>query len=519
MKRFSRRRLALRPLVAGVGLALGAGGCAASPLVAEHGVPPWEPPIPWTNTAAAPAKPERPVAIPKATADAGGSGFASEVEATVATVQPATLRAPVPEPAPVATPVPPPTIPPTEPVASPLLSAAVAAPAPKDANIKLRGRIEADAIGVTQSEKSKLLYGNFENAVGFRRARIGAEGTVNDNTRWVGEFDFAGGLVNFKDMFIAVNHLPFNGEVRVGHIAEPFSLEGQTRSVWFPFTERSPQFSLDPARNWGVGVYTHTDDERWVFQVGGFKSGTSNNTGDDIGDGNDMAYDARVVWIPWYDDDGDRWRLLHIGGAISQRYAKNSTVTFNQGPQSNLLQSGTDNPVIPFLPKISIPATQNQLFNLQSALVLGPLSFQAEWSATRVDQIGGGPVNFQGAYVLASYFITGEHRNYNREFGTFWEPTVHSPFACMDGTGGIRGTGAWELTARLAYINYDSPNLAPGPNGLPIGNKLSTVTVGVNWYLNDNARLMFDFVHAVPVDPTFGSTTADLFTVRTAIFW
>ena len=362
-------------------------------------------------------------------------------------------------------------VPPTPAIPESAVGLPITPPAPgpaKDVTFNVRGRVQADSISVTQSAKDKLLYGNFDNAVGFRRARIGAEGTANENTRWVAEWDFASGSINFKDMFVAINHLPFLGEVRVGRFFEPFSLEAATSTNLFPLVERSSQFALDPARNWGVAIFSHTEDQKWIIQAGAFKSGSNHDTGGDIGDGNDMAYDARVVWLPWFDDGEDSFRLWHIGGAVSQRYAKDDMVTYNQGPQSNLLSSGDDQPFIPFVPTISIPATQNQLFNVQTVLALGPLSFQAEWSATHVDQIGGGPVNFQGAYVLASYFLTGEHRNYNRDFGTFLPPTVRQPFACVDGAGGIRGPGAWELVARLAYVNFDSPNLRPAPMGYPL---------------------------------------------------
>src|SRR5262249_2151671 len=152
-------------------------------------------------------------------------------------------------------------------------------------------------------------------------------------------------------------------------------------------------------RNWGVAVYSYTDNQRLFIQAGAFKSGTD-NTGTDIGDGNDLAYTARVVGLPWYEESDDSFRLLHVGGAASQRYAKDNTVTFNQGPQSSLLQSGSDNPRTPYVPSVLIPANQYQLYNLQSALVLGPLSFQAEWTGTRVEQIGGGPVNLHGGYVF-----------------------------------------------------------------------------------------------------------------------
>lgn len=386
-------------------------------------------------------------------------------------------------------------------------------------SIRLRGRIEADAIFANQDPKDKLLFGNFENAVGLRRARLGAEGEASEQTRWVAEVDFAGENYALKDVFIAINKLPIVREIRVGHQSEPFSLEGLTRSVWFPFTERSPAFTFDPARNWGVSIYSHDDDQRIFFQAGVFRSGTDNNTGNDIGDGNDMAYTGRLVFLPIYDDSEDSLYLLHVGGAASQRYPKNSTVTFNQGPQSSLLQT-SDNPRIPFEPTISIPATQYQLYNLQAALVLGPLSFQAEWNATNVTQIGGGPVFLQGAYIFASLFLTGEHREYNREFGTFWQPRVDDPFMCNEDSKSIgSGPGAWELTARWAWLDFDSPNLAPQPNGLKVGNRVTTWTFGINWYLNDNVRVMLNYVHAIPIDPNFGPSTADSFTIRTAIFW
>lgn len=455
----------------------------------------------------------RPISSPLPTTIVEGSQFAADATARPASVTTVAWAEPAPTPTPTA----------TVGKASPPIEGMVVdtPPPPKESGLDfhVRGRIEAEAISVKQDQKNKDIYGEYQNSVGFRRARIGAEGSFNDQTRWVAEWDFASGDIKFKDMFVAIDKLPILREVRIGNFAEPYSLEGQTRSVWFPFTERSQAFSLDPARNWGVGVYSHTDDKQLVIQLAAVRSGTDSNNGEDSGNQNDWAFDARVVWVPWYNDAEDSFGLLHIGGAISQRNAKNDTVSFNQGPQATLLQSGTDRAVPPFTPEITMKANQNQLYNLQSALVLGPLSFQAEWNATQVEQLKGGNVFFHGGYILASYFLTGEHRNYNRDFGTFWEPTVHSPFVCADGNGGIHGPGAWELAARLAWMNYDNSNLPLGSNGLPQGSKQTTFTLGVNWYLNDNTRLMVDYVHAIPVDPTFGSSNADTFTIRTAMFW
>lgn len=384
--------------------------------------------------------------------------------------------------------------------------------------IELRGRINADAVGVTQSQKDKDILGNIQNAVGFQRARLGAQGSVGEQVRWISEFDFAGGNISFKDVWVGLSDLPVVRRVRVGHQVEPFSLEGYTSSNYFPFVERSPIDSLDPARNWGVLLLSYTENQRATLMLGAFKSGTSNNTGDDIGDGNDMAYDIRVTGLPWYDADTDNYRVMHVGGAFSQRFPKNDEVKFNQGPQSSLL-SPSDNPGSPFIPTITVPASQYQLYNLDWALVLGPLSFQAEWSAAEIDQIGGGPVFLNGCYGFVSYFLTGEHRQYLPRDGTFGMTRVRRPFICMDGKEQVgHGPGAWELVARFAYANFASSNIPP-QNGLKVGDKDAEFTIGMNWYLNDYCRLMFNYVHAVPVDPNFGPSYGSGYFVRSAIFW
>lgn len=384
---------------------------------------------------------------------------------------------------------------------------------------EIRGRIHADSIFVSQSERDKAIIGNVQNATGFRRARLGAQGTVGEQVDWVSEFDFAGGNVSFKDIFVDVTELPLIDRIRLGHMNEPFSLEGLTSSNHFTFVERSPIMALDPARNWGLAFFSHTASERATLAFGAFRSGTSNNTGNDISDQNDWAYTARVTGLPWYREEADGRYLVHLGAAFSQRFPHDNTVVISQGPQSNLL-TVSDNPASPFVPKLSIPASQNQLYNLEFAWLVGSFSLQVEWTGSNVDQIGGPPVFLYGSYVLASWFLTGENREYVTRDGFFGKTIVRSPFLCLRGKPPRgRGPGAWELTARAAYANFSSPNLPLGSDGQQVGNRESEFSLGVNWYLNDNARIMFNYVHAVPVVPTLGPSFADEFVVRTAIFW
>ncbi len=231
-----------------------------------------------------------------------------------------------------------------------------------------------------------------------------------------------------------------------------------------------------------------------------------------------MAYDFRCTCLPWYDSESNGRYLMQLGAAFSQRFPYQNLVTINQGPQSSLL-SDSDDPGSPFLPTIKIPASQQQIYNLEWAAVFGALSFQAEWDATYIEQIGGGPVFLQGCYAFASYFLTGENRQYVTKDGVFGMTQVNSPFLCMKGKQFFaHGPGAWELTARFAYADFASSNI-PMANGLKVGDRDVEFTLGINWYLNNYTRIMFNYVHAVPVDPNYGPSYGDAFFIQTAIFW
>jgi phosphate-selective porin OprO/OprP len=381
---------------------------------------------------------------------------------------------------------------------------------------ELRGRIQAEAALVNQSNRNSTIIGTIDDAVGFRRARLGAQGNIGDQVQWVSEFDFAGGNVAFKDVYIAVTDLPILREVRVGNFCEPFSLEGATSSNSITFVERSPADVFDPAYHWGVGMFSYTDSERATLQAGIFRSG-SNTTGNDISNSNDMQYTARVTALPWYEPGAAGGpRLWHIGGAFSQQHALDNTITYNQGPQSSLL-TDSDDPGSPFQPKITITASQQQLYNLQTAIALGALTLQAEWNVADIDQIVGGRIVFDGGYVQASYFLTGEHREYLTKYGCFGPVHVRSPFWRLKANHScVGGPGAWEVATRFAYTDFVSSNLPPSDG---VGSRDAETTVGVNWYLNDNTRVMFNWVHAVPVVPGFGPSFANAFFISSQIFW
>ncbi len=382
--------------------------------------------------------------------------------------------------------------------------------------IQIRGRIEAEAVVSAQSQLNKDTIGNLQNGYGFRRVRLGAQGSIGDSASWVSEVELAGGNVRLRDVFIGMDALPGVRQVRVGHFREPFSLEGMTSSNFMTFLERSPVNVLSPARNWGVCGFWWRDDERVLFTAGVFRDGTPSN-GQSMGDGDNWAYTARLTSLPVYETDGDDYRLVHLGGAFSQRVPPAGVLNFSPRTTSNLL-SVDDNPGSPFLPSVSVPTDCYQLYNLQAAGVLGPFSIQSEWTAASVQQMDAGTIFVHGIYFAGSYFLTGEHRGYNRTRGSFDQVDVLRPLI-RSRTDPRGGWGAFELTARFSYLNFNSPNIPPDSNGSLVGTKLYETTLGLNWYLNSYTRLMFNYNAGVPDKIGFRQSVAHVVGIRAAIFW
>jgi len=116
-------------------------------------------------------------------------------------------------------------------------------------------------------------------------------------------------------------------------------------------------------------------------------------------------------------------------------------------------------------------------------LVYGPFSVQGEYMMADVDgKDGSSSPTFDGFYIQGSYFLTGEHRKYSTSNGAFNRGKPKENFAFG------KGPGAWEVAARYSQIDLSDSGIS--------GGKLKDITVGLNWYLNPNMRLMWNYVRS-----------------------
>ena len=99
-------------------------------------------------------------------------------------------------------------------------------------------------------------------------------------------------------------------------------------------------------------------------------------------------------------------------------------------------------------------------------------------------------------YAETGYFLTkGDHRSYSKATGTWDRTTPKHPWSVISNSNTTPGRGALELTARYTYLDLLSGNpTLTTSQGARAGNE-NDMTLGLNWYLNPNARFMINYVN------------------------
>ena len=377
-------------------------------------------------------------------------------------------------------------------------------------SLKLSGQVQGDMVYFSQPPPGHDVLGDLQDGSQFRRLRLVARGKTWKQLEYALGVDFAlADRPAFIDNFVQFDDVPWVRNVRVGHFFEPFSLERVTQNRNNTFMERSLVDTFAPARNMGVMAFGWADDERSTWQIGTFRTNSDNIGNDTFESG--QALTMRRTWLPFWDDATDGRSYLHLGAAYSFRATDEGRVRFRNTPEIRKAQP-RDQPTAnlttpPFAPIFVdtgfIPARNFQLFDPEFALVLGPLSLQSEYAFAVVDQIGGPQLFFNGYMAQASWFLTGEHRPYDRHAGVHtWMDVDEEFFLVRQGRRVAYGLGAWELAARYSNIVLNDKNIQ--------GNNLTDFTVGLNWYLNKYTRMKFNYIRAFLEDSAAANTQTDI---------
>jgi len=417
----------------------------------------------------------------------------------------------------------------------------------KDFKVKIGGRAQADAVAFSagpgpgnQPPNQGGLDPGLADTVALRRARLRVEGRMYEFYDWAAEYDFvnqlninnevypterdSGPSTAVTDLWLQVRELPLLGTVRVGNQKDPYGYEHLTSSRWLNFMERS--FAQDafegPFNNGflpGIQVMNSTEDGSVGWQVGEFKNisnpfGFSNSSGGSTTVG-------RLVYLPVFEDEGRK--LLHLGISGRTMEPRRQYTSFNS---QTGLPLGDEITAVRFRSRGSIrngpPGPLNSIYadsgllqgNWQNMIGLefvgnnGPWSFQSEYFGSwlyNARTTSAGPLNtngyqpapgtnvgtvyYQSGYAEVLYFLTRESRTYSKIEYRFDRPIPHNNFYAVRGGGSGRrlsvSEGAWQVGLRYNYLCLS--------DGEVNGGVLNGCTLGLNWLLNPNARVYFNY--------------------------
>lgn len=395
--------------------------------------------------------------------------------------------------------------------------------ADKEFRVHVGGRVQLDGTWYDADDAIQFGpggLGEFQDAVNFRRARLRVDGTMYYTIDWAAEFDFSntvddeptnppanGDIVvvpAVTDLWFTFTQLPYIGNLRIGSQKEGIGMEHLTSSRFLDFMERS--FMQDaffgPFNNGftpGIQAMNWHESERMTWQAGVFKN-ANNIFGYGVGDG-EYAATARVTALPWYCNEGRS--LLHFGLSGSHRDTDNDSIRIRSRAS---LRSGPPGPWNPVLADTgTFFADSQDLVGAECAGVLGPFNWQAEYCATWIDDAVAGNIDrgtymAQGCYFQGLYFLTGEHRLYNRKTGVFDRVKPYENFFLVDTCDGGcgHGLGAWQIGLRYSWLDLRDSGID--------GGIIQDVTLGLNWYLNANSKIQFNTVWCEREAPNNGAT-------------
>ena len=362
--------------------------------------------------------------------------------------------------------------------------AAQPGPAPTYADVydnfifKPRGTLQADVAFYNERAGGY----DYNNGTDVRRARLGFDGTAFRYFRWRAEAEYVKNTANLLDLYVNYAFTP-EWSSTLGQQKTPYGLEANSFDGFNTFLERGMANSAFGAvgaeRRVGLSVAYQSDQVNGAVGLFGVSEAVGRNAATpDEGHG----FNARLTWDPIL-NPGD---TLHLG--ISSYYATDfasNSVTLADRPNIRVddgrLLSLAITGTAP-LNAAETGARSASFFGAEALWIRGAFSLQTEYGALSVDRFGASSsADFDGGYIFASWFATGETRVVRngvidrvRPFNNF-EPAQDN-------------WGALEFALRYDTLDLTDVGLSP------LKRKARNWTAAANWYLNPNTKLIFNYI-------------------------
>lgn len=332
--------------------------------------------------------------------------------------------------------------------------------------IRAGGGVLFEGATYSQDEESEQQF-DLEPDWKVRDARFLLKGSFPRSRRavtWRAGFMYDGPTDEFlvRETGIMVEVPELLGHIFVGRTKEGFSLNKVMVGYAGWTMERATiSDATIPILADGVKWLGFLPEKRILWNLGVYKDWLSEDEGFSTYDTQAVG---RLMWIP-VASEATR-TLLHLG--LSARYGK---------PDEGELKLRSRPEAFPapfFVDTGTFKSDKTEMLGLEAYYRPGPWLFGTEYFTQWADAPEAGDPVSHGGDVVVTWLITGETRSYNTRGGFF--NAVSPARTVLEG-----GPGAWELVARLSYIDLD--------DGPVRGGKFWRFTPMVNWHFSDHLRL------------------------------
>ncbi len=305
-----------------------------------------------------------------------------------------------------------------------------------------------------------------------REARFAATGYFQKKFRYMLNASWDKGKAALNEAFLESRHLSF-AKLRVGQFKVPFSLSNLTSSSQLDMIDRS--FVVQAfSPSYDIGAMLFGEDKlNYIDYALGIFNGTGSNRPES---NNQKMIIGRLVIAPLKSSEHSVFSKLYLGGSFS--------IGIQNTDLSNMAYK-TPQQAIVFAFNDSIRQNgKATIYGFDMEWIVNNFSLKGEYLNYKLNDVKSNTSIFDfkssGYYLSATYLITGENKTRNK---------ILKPKKEFNPKKGY--WGAFELVARYEKTELPSSvlaaNLAKGINGL------RAITGGINWYLNDDVKLVLNY--------------------------
>jgi phosphate-selective porin OprO/OprP len=371
--------------------------------------------------------------------------------------------------------------------------------------LQIRARFQADGAFFMQDDNLPATVPasdrDLSSGAVIRRAYFGIQGTAFKDFLYEFRLNVGGSANENGDPLLNLARIAWIGiphfRVNVGVIQPIFTLGDTVSSGQLTYIEK------DELVNIATGVFGGGDGRRGVeltyqqadlfhsgdnlLVSGAFTGGTSgSSTGHGTGGDEQTQVLGRAAYRLWSDGTSN----IQVGGsgaAILHRSPTSSGLTLSDRPEIRVDGTSLVSAAVPNVHDGNMWAVDGGA-NIKNFYVSG------EYHHYKLDrtEVGIPDPDFSGWYVEGTWILTGEPKTYsasagNNEIGSWGMPKVVKPFSISGNSW-----GAWEIGVRYTDLDLNFNEHTTALAGGIAGGEQKIVAVGLNWYMNNNIRLMIN---------------------------